>query len=95
MKKDQPYIDPNGEVWITPAQVAKIWNERVGQQGGEANYTRWSVHKRREKLKKIDTPLGTLFSEKEAKEIRLRPHPKRPDVAERNKSRKRDPSPES
>lgn len=95
MKKNEPYTDTNGEIWIAPARVAEIWNERVKQSGGESNYTRWSVYQRRKKLRRLETPLGDLFSEKEAYEVHLRPHPKRSDVTERNKKRKREPASEN
>src|SRR5436305_7331291 len=86
MKKDQEYIDAEGKKWITPAQVADIWNERTKNRG---RYTRWSVYQRRKKLTRMETPLGDLYLESEAWQTNLRPHPPRPDVAEANRSRKK------
>ncbi len=88
--RNQEYIDDEGRKWITPTRVAQIWNERAKQEKGiDTRYTRWSVFKRREKLSRMQTPLGDLFLESEARSIRLSPHPARPDVAERHQ-RQRD-----
>lgn len=85
VKKDQEYIDSDGNKWITSTKVAEIWNERTNNKG---NYTRWSVYQRRKKLQRIETPLGDLYLESEAWQTNLRPHPARPDVAEANRKRK-------
>jgi hypothetical protein len=91
MKKDQEYTDPEGKIWITAAKVADIWNERaINEYKREGNYTRWSVYQRREKLTRMQTPLGDLYLESEAKITPLRPHTnKRPEVASRNRNRRK------
>jgi len=88
MKKDQhTFTDSEGKVWLTPARVAEIWNERAKS----STYTRWSVYQRRKKLERIQTPLGDFYSEDVAWKTPLRPHPERPDVAQRNRDRKSQP----
>lgn len=83
------YIDADGNKWISPAQVAEIWNERSKLEQRKSNYTRWSVRQRREAMKTLQTPLGYLYLEKDARAIPLRPRSsKRPDVTERNKAQK-------
>jgi hypothetical protein len=92
MKKDQEFTDSEGNNWITPAKVADIWNERaINEYKREGNYTRWSVYQRRKKLKRMQTPLGDLYLESEARTTPLRPHTnKRPEVANRNKARRKE-----
>jgi hypothetical protein len=91
MKRDIPYTDEHGVAWITAARVAEIWNKiALEKYGVEANYTRWSVYKRREQLPFIDTPLGRLFREDAIATIPLRPRTTtREDTADRNVKRTR------
>ena len=89
MKRDQDYIDAEGKTWITSAKAAEIWNQRARDEHKvEGHYTRWSVYQRREKLKKMDTPLGDLYLEEEIRSVGLRPHPRRPDVTTRHRERR-------
>lgn len=72
---------------INAARVAEIWNERARQEKNvESHYTRFSVRARREELNGVQTPIGWLYSEHEARTIALRPRSTgRPDRAEANK----------
>lgn len=72
---------------ISAAMVADIWNERAKQEKNvESHYTRFSVRSRREELKGEETPIGWLYSEREARRIPLRPRSTgRPDLIEQNK----------
>lgn len=84
MSKHEPTED-----LISASEVAKIWNRRAEAAGYTGRYTRWSVYPRRKKLKAVETPLGSLYSRKMAEETNLRfGSPSRPDVVEKNKSRK-------
>jgi hypothetical protein len=88
---NEEYIDSEGKKWISAAQVAEIWNQRARAEGHDSNYTRFSVRQRRKDLESIQTPLGYLYLESDAHETKLRARSvRRPDVAESNRSRKRD-----
>lgn len=63
---------------LTPAEVAEIWNERAREMGYDTHYTRFSVRQRARAGKKdlvpaLDTPMGYLYWEKDAREIPLQP----------------------
>ena len=82
------YTDQQGVKWVSPGRAAEIWNEIAKEQGVEASYTRWSVRARRKELGGIETPLGFLYPEEKVRSTKLRPRStKRPDVAQKNKSR--------
>jgi len=64
---------------LTPAEVAEIWNERARAMGfPSTHYTRFSVRQRHRKGKErltpaMETPMGFLYWEKDAREIELHP----------------------
>lgn len=66
---------------LTPSEVAEIWNERARLMGFPCtHYTRFSVRQRHRKGKNgltpaVETPMGFLYWEKDAREIEL--HPKK------------------
>lgn len=70
---------------LTPAEVAEIWNERARGMGyPDTNYTRFSVRQRHRKGKAgkefvpaLQTPMGYLYWEKDAREIPLYPNKSR------------------
>jgi len=84
------YIDSEGKKWISAAQVAAIWNERARAEGHDSRYTRFSVRQRRKDLESIQTPLGYLYLESDARKTKLRARStRRPDVTEGNIARKK------
>lgn len=66
---------------LTPAEVAEIWNERALEMGfPDTHYTRFSVRQRHRRGKgglkpAMETKIGFLYWEKDAREIVL--HPKK------------------
>ena len=66
---------------LTPAEVAEIWNERAREMGfPDTHYTRFSIRQRHRKgrgglVPALQTPMGYLYWEKDAREIKL--HPKK------------------
>lgn len=72
---------------LTPAEVAHIWNERAQEMGFTTHYNRFSVRQRHRKGKAglvpaLQTPMGYLYWEKDAREIRLYPKKSRRDRTE-------------
>lgn len=67
---------------LTPAEVAQIWNERAREMGYTTHYDRFSVRQRHRKGKgglvpALQTPMGFLYWEKDAWDIRLYPQKSR------------------
>ncbi len=63
---------------LTPAEVAHIWNERAREMGYTTNYTRFSVRQRHRKGRAgfepaLQTPMGYLYWEADARAIKLYP----------------------
>ncbi len=88
-KKNSEELQERLTPMISASDVAEIWNRRAQNAGYEGSYTRWSVYQRREVLGGIKTELGYLYERKKAEEINLRfGSPRRPEVADRNRTRK-------
>jgi hypothetical protein len=74
---------------LTPSEVAALWNERAREMGYDTHYTRFSVRQRHRKGKvgseltpALETPMGYLYWEKDAREIRLYPRKSRREKTE-------------
>jgi hypothetical protein len=82
-KKEQE--EPQDKL-ITAAQVAEIWNERARAMGyANTNYTRFSVRQRRNAKKTgsikpvLETSVGGLYKESDARKIQIYPERSRPE----------------
>ena len=76
---------------LTPAEVADIWNERAREMGfPDTNYNRFSVRQRHRKgragfVPALQTPMGYLYWEKDAREIKLYPQKSRHQITAKMK----------
>lgn len=79
---------------LTSAQVAEIWNERARAMGyPDTHYTRFSVRQRHKRGKAgqelkpaLETPMGFLYWEQDAREVELQPQKSRPKMTANKKS---------